>query len=139
MKQTVYLFTVLASLVLLPACRKNGPDHRRNPAVENKAVSVNVSVTTGSVYTLSLSQYGRESAVILQQAAGNYTQSEIVEDAGGNFLYRYSGSGSPKAGEPATDEVTLKVTDTKERQRDGCQSNNQVIVHTTINVKITIQ
>jgi len=139
MKQTVYFFTLLCSLVLLSACRKNGPDHRRNPAVENKTVSVNASVTTGTVYTLSLSQYGRESAVILQQAAGHYTQSEITRDPEGNFLYRYSGSGSPKAGGTATDEVVVKVTDTRESQGGGCRSNNQVTVNTTIHVTITIQ
>lgn len=147
MKKNIYfLLFAVASLSFLSSCKKIGIA-RPNIGligIQNNAVSLAATVTAGTIYQLNLSQYGTSSATILQQATGTYIISEILHDAAtGGFFYRYSGSGTPKTGSDATEEIVLNVTGEKRADRNsgGCGDSNQQMVttNTKVTVKLTIK
>ena len=108
MKNKYAFLLIVASLfVVFQSCRKDGQRNQLN------AVSLNATVNAGETYQLNLSQYGDadDIASITQQAV-SYKVSEINKDAvTGNYIYKFSKAGSPKAGGNGTEKVVLKINE----------------------------
>lgn len=115
MKTKLYL-PVLAAFAILSfsSCKKERAD--RYNASETSA-NLDVTLKAGNMYQLNLSAYGNGSASIVKQASA-YSVSAI-NYSGGVYVYSYSSNATPKSGETITDQVTLKVINTRSQSGSG--------------------
>ncbi len=123
-KLTPLIFFIACTL--LASCTKEG-HHKQD---EVKAVTLNVTVNSGTVYALNLKQYGDDDGIasITQQAA-DYTLSEITKQ-GNAVTYSFSKNTNGKPVSSNTETVKLKVA-----EPGGCRRMEE----TNITINFTIQ
>jgi hypothetical protein len=142
MRKSIYTLAIAAALLpVFSSCKKIGIATPNINGIQGRVMSVAGTVTAGAIYQLNLSQYGTSSATILQQVTGTYIISEIITDAvTGGLVYRYSGTGTPKTGESATDQVILNINETGQQQSNGgCNGGGQHTSSTKLTINLTIK
>lgn len=127
MKRILPLLAIAA--ISFTGCKKE--DHG-----DVKQVSLDISLSKTSTYTLNLNQYGDAddlSTIVTQ--AGSYVKSEIIRPSGSrgfNDVYTYIPDVNIKVNETKTDKVVLKVYEPQDRGH--CNHDETDI---TINFKIS--
>ena len=125
-KLKISLLTI-AAIALFYSCKKEGRgDH------ESKSVTLNVTLSAGTVYELDLSKYGdADDLATITTQAENFDVSEIYKSSvNGKYLYKYSVAAIPKTGFKGIDKVILKVSEPTGRPH--CTETN-------ITINFTIQ
>lgn len=115
MKKVLQLTLVIITLTIV-SCRKEQADKIKN-------VTLNVTISAGTLYTLDLSQYGdADDLVEIVTQATNYTKSEITQ-AKMPAIYTFLKDGSSKVTENGNEVVVLKVYEPPTCRRHVDQTN----------------
>lgn len=115
MKKVLQLTLVIITLTIF-SCRKEQADKIKN-------VTLNVTISAGTLYTLDLSQYGdADDLVEIVTQATNYTKSEITQ-AKMPAIYTFLKDGSSKVTENGNEVVVLKVYEPPTCRRHVDQTN----------------
>ena len=118
----IFQFFLLFIVINIVSCKKEHTDQIKN-------VALNITIQTGTTYTLDLSQYGDDDdlAEIVTQA-NSFTKSEISQTKMPS-IYTFLKDGNPKAGGNSNEVVVLKVS---EPTRRNCSHETKITINFTV-------